>query len=265
MKSIIFCNQSDEFFDREFRPTIEQQGIEIILIMRSNGDGDADFSLEEFDLFIIFQDMVLKSQIDILKNFAKKCKKPYVLISKRCTNLSQEISITVKKLTTPPVNVTQSEISSKEKLDNHATEQQSIDVFKKDDAINELQKLLAEEHENSTTLLDSLRKKDKIISEQKELLSLYEIENNRLTQKLKMTEKDLSISAGNVKSFLEENTKFIEVIKSLKQQVSDFQRSQNNEINIRQEILAIHDLNKEGLLSDSEVLERFLLIGGLDE
>ena len=265
MKSIVFCNIDDDIFNEKLRPIFDQNELEIIIIIKSDREIKLPWELiDEIDLVIIFQDMALKTYINIVKTFAKKNKKPCYVIAKRCSNLSQELSTIVKKLN-PSVSSIQSSVNficesvtDNVGSNNSATVQTSegnnvpttkelLDI----DIINELQK--------------SILTKDLLIAEQNEMISLFEIENDKLTKKLRTDGKFLFDSSNDNRSLNVKVTELTELVQSLKQQISDLQKSENNRVNILQEIIAIRDLNNDGLLSDADVLERFFLIGDNNE
>lgn len=250
MRSIVFSSFSDKYFEEEIRPKLEELGVEIVSIIRP--EEEVYLESDNFDSIIIFQDMTIKSQQDLIKEFAKKCKKPSISLSRRSKNFDNELSGSIKRLSnlvapSPPVEVA----ATIKTVINLITDPKSIPI---------------ETQQEESSLVQELRKsleeKTRLIAELSEMIGLYEKDNERLIRELKKQGETISGSITERDLLLAEYNKLFAAHKALIVKLNESINHQNDGNNIRNEIAAIRLLNKEGILSDSEALERLLLIGG---
>jgi hypothetical protein len=250
MRSIVFSSFSDKYFEEEIRPKLEELGVEIVSIIRP--EEEVYLESDNFDSIIIFQDMTIKSQQDLIKEFAKKCKKPSISLSRRSKNFDNELSGSIKRLSnlvapSPPVEV--------------AATVKTVIGF-----ITDPKPVPAETSQEEPSLVQELRKsleeKTRLVAELSEMIGLYEKDNERLIRELKEQGETISGSITERDLLLAEYNKLFAAHKALIVKLNESINHQNDGNNIRNEIAAIRLLNKEGILSDSEALERLLLIGG---
>jgi DNA repair exonuclease SbcCD ATPase subunit len=250
MRSIVFSSFSDKYFEEEIRPKLEELGVEIVSIIRP--EEEVYLESDNFDSIIIFQDMTIKSQQDLIKEFAKKCKKPSISLSRRSKNFDNELSGSIKRLSnlvapSPPVEVA----ATIKTVINLITDPKSIPIETQQEASSLVQELRK-----------SLEEKTRLIAELSEMIGLYEKDNERLIRELKKQGETISGSITERDLLLAEYNKLFAAHKALIVKLNESINHQNDGNNIRNEIAAIRLLNKEGILSDSEALERLLLIGG---
>jgi hypothetical protein len=250
MRSIVFSSFSDKYFEEEIRPKLEELGVEIVSIIRP--EEEVYLESDNFDSIIIFQDMTIKSQQDLIKEFAKKCKKPSISLSRRSKNFDNELSGSIKRLSnlvapSPPVEVA----ATIKTVIGFITDPKSIPI----ETPQEEPSLVQE-------LRKSLEEKTRLVAELSEMIGLYEKDNERLIRELKEQGKTISGSITERDLLLAEYNKLFAAHKALIVKLNESINHQNDGNNIRNEIAAIRLLNKEGILSDSEALERLLLIGG---
>lgn len=248
MRSIVFSSFSDKYFEEEISPKLKTIGVNIVRIIRPEEDIYLDS--DDFDSVIIFQDMTIKSQQDLIKEFAKKCKKPFISLSRRSKNFDNELSGSIKRLRNsiaPPL------------VEIATIVKETVDLI-----TNPSPAPITSQEE--TSLVQDLRRlleeKSKLIAELSEMVELYEKDNEQLTRRLKEKEEIIRDFNSEKELLLIEYHKSHAECVDLTERLESSSDRQNDGNNIRNEIAAIRTLNKDGILSDSEALERLLLIGG---
>lgn len=249
MKSIVFSSFSDKYLEEEIKPKLEELSVEIVRVVRP--EGEVYLESDDFDSIILFQDMTIKSQQDLTKEFAKKCKKPFASLSKRSKNFDNELSGSIKRLSNSIAPPPSAEVTATVKtVIGFITNPKPVpaETLREDSLNQEIRRALEE--------------KSKLTVELSEMIGLYEKDNERLIHELKEQEETISGLRIEKDLLLAEYNKLFAIYKALMKRLDDSSNHQNDGNNIRNEIAAIRTLNKDGILSDSEALERLLLIGG---
>lgn len=274
MKSLIFSNFSDKFFEEELRSKLETAGIEIVCVVKP--EESTSLEADEFDVIIAFQDMTIKSQQNLMKEFAKKAKKPISFLLQRNPNFENELIGVAKKLSSlPPSETTVNTMTSVVDL---MTNPKSSTTSEKDSLSQEIRRLrkLLEEKDGLIALSEvTVREGKKIINimreaaedkngafaETNEYIKALEDDNERLSSELRTAQEAASSLLIERDLALKEFNNSVAGNRFLKEKVDRLTFHRNNGNNIRQEILSIHKLHQEKIITDSEALNRLFRIG----
>lgn len=262
MKSIVYFQFTDEYFDSELAPILKNFGVTLL-----SGD-KLTIDPISYDSVIMFSDMMIKLQRDNIKKFAKKRKKPCIVLSTRYSDWSQDVidfvekSTASKQLVVPESNIIEVEqplIDGEEKIDEPTVNQLKEILLKKDEELDEQKGIIQLFETDNHKLRLELEAHESVIANLKVNNSRLISKINRLNDLISEENKETADLKEYITLCETDNTKLVSQVKLQESIIYDLD-TQNRKLNstlsnLYKEILAVSVLNRNGSISDVEALE----------
>lgn len=256
MRSIVFSKFSDKYFEEEIHTKLKVLDVDVVRVVRL--EEDIHLNTDDFDSIIILQDMTIKSQQDLMKEFAKKYKKPFVSLTRRNPNFDNELSGAIKKLN---VSIAPSSPS----VEIATTMRAVVDLITNPKPIptEELQDIvLPQESEGVLGEKDlALVIANTTLTELREYIEALEEDNKKLSDELKKSQETASELLTERNLILGQYNSSMSGNRFLNERLEKLTLDRNTGANIQREIRLIRKSREEGSISDHGALERLLLIG----